>query len=94
MAKPNIVKPAWHEGGEYEDYPVLDGPRAFEKASGSNGVPGPGFGSGVAEGYVQELLESFETSYPDAAADMKFIANQAKWAVGWKSFGRMIIEVF
>lgn len=54
--------------------------------------PTPFFGTGAAEGYVQELLTRFEARNPEAAAELAFIANEAKWAVGWKSFGRQVLE--
>lgn len=50
------------------------------------------FSTGAAEGYVQALLERFESLNPQAAAELAFIANEAKWSVGWKAFGRMILE--
>lgn len=52
----------------------------------------PEFGSGAAEGYVIALLERFEERHPEAAKEFAIIANQAKWTVGWKSFGRSALE--
>jgi len=49
--------------------------------------------SAAADGYVQALLEKFEATHPEAAKDLAFIANEAKWSHGWKAFGRMILEV-
>jgi hypothetical protein len=58
------------------------------------GKPNPEWwASGAAEGYTQALLEAFATHHPEAAKDLAFIANEAKWSVGWKGFGRMILEV-
>lgn len=51
------------------------------------------FGSGPADGYVQALLEAFEKAHPEAAKDLAYIANEAKWSSGWKGFGRLILEI-
>lgn len=52
------------------------------------------FTSLQAEGYVQELLLRFESHHPEAAKDLAYIANEAKWSTGWRGFGRMIEELF
>lgn len=51
------------------------------------------FGSGAGEGYTQELLARFEERHPDAARELRFIANEAKWSSGWRDMGRMVEEV-
>jgi hypothetical protein len=60
----------------------------------TRGKPTPDwFGSGPADAYVQQLLERFANRHADAATELAWIANEAKWSVGWKSFGRWILEV-
>lgn len=52
------------------------------------------FMSGAAEGYIQGLLESYEQAYGiEQARALEFVFNQAKWAIGWKAFGRLALEV-
>lgn len=58
-----------------------------------NGPDSSWFGTGAAEGYTQVLLERFNERHPDAASELAFIANEAKWSVGWKGFGRQMLEV-
>lgn len=50
------------------------------------------FGSGEGEGYVQALVARFEQRHPDAAKELRFIANEAKWSTGWRGLGHMIEE--
>lgn len=58
------------------------------------GSPSPDwFMSPPAEGYVQELLVRFDERHPEAARELSFIANEAKWSTGWKGFGRLIEEI-
>lgn len=58
------------------------------------GRPSPDwFGSAAGEGYTQELLARFEERNPTAAAELRYIANEAKWSSGWRDLGRMIEEV-
>ena len=58
------------------------------------GKPSPDwFGSGPADSYVQALLERFEERHPAAAKELAAIANESKWSVGWRGFGRWILEI-
>lgn len=80
-AKLKVLDPA------YADLSPTDRPLTRDK-------PSPEwFGSGAADGYVQTLLERFEERHPEAAAELAFIANEAKWSCGWRDFGRLALEL-
>lgn len=71
-------------------------PLTKERMQKLNARPEGWFGTGAASGYVEALLNQWETSPPDPstfALELKYIANEAKWSVGWKDFGRLILEV-
>jgi hypothetical protein len=55
--------------------------------------PAGWFTSTAAEGYIQELLNRFESRHPEAARELGYIANEAKWSTGWKGFGRMLEDL-
>lgn len=60
----------------------------------TKGKPTPSwFGSGAADGYIQTLLETFESHHPEATQDLVYILNEAKWSTGWRSFGRLALEI-
>ena len=51
------------------------------------------FTSTQAEGYIITLLETWARHHPEAAEELVYIANEAKWSTGWKGFGRSIEEL-
>jgi len=78
----------------YEDLSPVDRPLDKAIMERLNAKPEGWFGAdALGGGYVQVLLERFASRNADAAAELAYIANEAKWSSGWKDFGRQILEV-
>lgn len=46
-----------------------------------------------ADGYIMNLIETWCDRNPSQAAhELRFVLEQAKWAVGWKAVGRAFLD--
>lgn len=90
-----IARPPHAAQAAYEDLSPLAEGQALnrDRMIHLNNRPEGWFGTHAGEGYVQALLLRFEERNPEAAKELEYIMNEAKWSTGYRDFGRMVLEL-